>query len=48
MDYGAINALTVKWTNSIPDINVLLDQFRGVRYFTEIDLKPDVLTDQSR
>jgi hypothetical protein len=34
---GAINALTVKWKYPIPDINMLLDQLRGARYF-KIDL----------
>jgi hypothetical protein len=38
VDYRAINALTVKWKYPIPDINMLLDQLRGARYFTKIDL----------
>jgi hypothetical protein len=37
-DYRAINAITVKWKYPIPDINMLLDQLRGARYFTKIDL----------
>ena len=38
VDYRAINALTVKWKYPIPDINMLLDQLKGARYFTKIDL----------
>jgi hypothetical protein len=38
VDYRAINALAVKWKYPIPDINMLLDQLRGARYFTKINL----------
>lgn len=38
VDYRAINSLTVKWKYPIPDINDLLDQLRGFKYYTKIDL----------
>jgi hypothetical protein len=38
VDYRAINAITVKWKYPIPDINMLLDQLKGARYFSKIDL----------
>jgi hypothetical protein len=38
VDYRAINALTVKWKQPLPDMDRLWDRMTGARYFSKIDL----------
>jgi hypothetical protein len=39
IDYRALNKITVQITYPIPQIDDLLDQLKGVKYFSKIDLK---------
>jgi hypothetical protein len=39
IDYWALNKITVRNQYPIPLIDDLLDQFKGTKYFSKIDLK---------
>ena len=39
IDYRALNKITVRNRYPIPQIDDLLDQLKGVKYFSKIDLK---------
>ena len=39
IDYRALNKITVKNRYPIPQIDDLLDQLKGAKFFTKIDLK---------
>ena len=39
IDYWALNKITIRNRYLIPQIDDLLDQIKGVKYFSKIDLK---------
>ena len=37
-DYLGLNAITQKWVERLPHVDQLVDETRGARFFTKLDL----------